>query len=94
MSKEEKTFHDVLSLRKATAVGTGVDSHLKVLSLHADNNSYVTFGDVASECISNPALCEQGISVSFWMKHQGIELTLIYRALVLRLRFRNLKTNI
>ena len=71
MSAKNKTFSDALSSRQATAEGTGVDSDMSVLSLHGHNSGYVDVGDFGGECISNPALCIQGLSVSFWMKHKG-----------------------
>lgn len=62
-------YKDAKTSRVATVVGAGVDNTMKVLSLHG--NGYLNLGDFKSSCYSDPALCENGFSVSMWIKHKG-----------------------
>ena len=64
---KEGTFQDLLSGRHGVVLNNGGEEQQGILSLQDTSSATINFRD---SCISNPSLCEQGLSVSFWLRHK------------------------
>ena len=64
---KEGTFHDLLSGRNGIVSNNGGKEQQGILSLQNASFASIDFRD---SCISDPFLCEQGLSVSFWLRHK------------------------
>ena len=60
---------DDSSMWKGMVKGDGVDLDTKVMSLQGAG--HVTLGSFDDGCPGNPSMCEEGFTVSFWMKYGG-----------------------
>ena len=64
-----KQFKDVVSSATATVRGLGVSDVTNVLSI--EGQGYVDIRNLSDDCLGKPELCDEGLSVSFWVKHGG-----------------------
>ena len=64
---KEGTFQDLISGRHGVVSNNGGEEQQGILSLQDTSSATINFRD---SCISNPSLCEQGLSVSFWLRHK------------------------
>lgn len=65
----ENNVTDDSSLWQGNVVGDGVELDTEVMSLQG--RGHVILGRFDDFCPGNPSLCEEGFTVSFWMKHGG-----------------------
>ena len=68
-SADNSAITDDTSYWQGHIVGSGVVLDSKVLSLQG--GGHVILGRFNNTCPGNPSLCEDGYSVSFWMKQGG-----------------------
>ena len=61
-------MHDGLSGREGSFSTDSWDSLKGVASI--STLDALDFGDYDSECLSDPSLCQQGLSLSFWLRHK------------------------
>jgi len=66
---------DDSSLWQGNVVGDGVDLDTNVMSLQG--GGHVILGSFPDRCPGIPSLCEDGFTVSFWMKHGGKALRIL-----------------
>ncbi len=68
-SAKDNIITDDSSVWQGNVVGEGVDLDTNVMSLQG--GGHVILGRFDDRCPGNPSLCEEGFTVSFWMKHGG-----------------------
>ena len=68
-STDNSAITDDTSYWHGHIVGSGVVLDSKVLSLQG--GGHVILGRFSNTCPGNPSLCEDGYSVSFWVKQGG-----------------------
>lgn len=68
-STDNSAITDDTSYWHGHIVGSGVVLDSKVLSLQG--GGHVILGRFSNTCPGNPSLCEDGYSVSFWLKQGG-----------------------
>ena len=68
-STDNSAITDDTSYWKGHIIGSGVVLDSKVLSLQG--GGHVILGRFNNTCPGNPSLCQDGYSVSFWLKQGG-----------------------
>jgi hypothetical protein len=68
---ENGTLKDLSFLKNGKVTGgEGVNDELGVLALNG--NGHVVLEGFADDCLTDPARCPNGFTLSFWLKHGGI----------------------